>query len=338
MPKVAKAAKRPPENTAPLTIALKHGRVATLTAGDAWPRLQIDLRTSDGVAVFQEGKWDPESNWWGGKLEREAFLAPHEVALLRDQANKWVSELCEGLKQTEQVRDAPPIALESWPTDGSGEKTALEVQPDQFVDLLRGQAPHSTNLRWDDADRLAILDVDWHGEKSPTTDDLDRLMREVSPSPFFVHRTRRGFHAGYLALEGFTARELASAAAALMAREPLVATLGGAAEVKSETRHFGATHGLRAAPWRYPGQIEERVPDTHLRVLDELSHAQCSEDERAEIVARLGLTVGHRFDHRHCPLNPERSSASQNPVVAGHNGIFCYSCESRGRGFISWGS
>ena len=261
------------------------------------------------------------------------------LAQLDQAAIAWQTQVQAQVEaESEGVKSrggAPQIISVTAHTFEANSERTYPVEPAKFADFLRQPQPPATFLKWDAKEALAILDVDWHDpeQRAKVTDaDLDGYMRDLSPAPLFSHRTSNGFHAGYIAVAGFTAEELASAAAADVSRLPLVANTRAGVEVITKTRHWNSDHGSKS----YPGLLHDSVPDTSMRILAELGRSECSDEQRDEVLTEKGWQLGQRLPHEHCPHNPGHASG-RDPVYIGPAGVYCHSCHSRGLPLVPWG-
>jgi hypothetical protein len=312
---------------------------ANLAAGDDWPDyVQLEI-TSPSRPPTLFAKWKPATPHYRNLLARDALLNPGDIAALDHAVISWQAEAlarAEAEAAAEEAGGSAPqfISVVAHTLAPNSEQT-FPVEPAKFADFLRQKKPPQTFLKWDAKNALAILDVDWHdpqGRSRVTNADIEGIMRDLSPSPIFSHLTSNGFHAGYIALAGFDADELASAAAADVSRIPLVAQTRAGVEVIAKTRHWNSEHAGKS----YPGPIWDSVPDASMRILAELGRAECSEAQRDEVLSEKGWRLGQRLPHEHCPHNPGHASG-RDPVYVGPAGVYCHSCHSRGLPMVPWG-
>lgn len=171
--------------------------------------------------------------------------------------------------------------------------------------------PPPAEIRWDDADELACLDLDdLSGKLTP-----DEIIQAMSVRPWlaWVSSSGRGLHAMFHAVDGFVAKELAACAGLSIAEiEPL-------AGVEVLRRTAAPPNGFVIL-----GQTDApRVPFGWVEAAD------VPVDTRDEWLTNRGYRIGGRYPHDKCPFNPD-SSHGQPPVVVYEDRIHCYNCgESR---------
>src|SRR5207245_6609685 len=82
---------------------------------------------------------------------------------------------------------------------------------DVITCLKKAVTPYEENtiLQWEGEEKLAVLDIDYHGKDVP--ESIKRTIGHVRPKPFCGARSKSGgWHGYYLAQEPFTAEELAA--------------------------------------------------------------------------------------------------------------------------------
>jgi hypothetical protein len=206
----------------------------------------------------------------------------------------------------------------------------------QLVLVLRERtAPSETLLMWprERLHQAAILDLDFHGDKQAPLEDIESLMRCLSPAPRLWWLTQGGgAHALYLPVEPCDAYELAVGGAAQLACDPTVVFYGGSVEIKAGTRHPAAMHGGRRC-----GPIHEMTPTASFQCMARLTDSGVAEDELADFLNDKGWKMGDAMPHSCCVIDPAHQSNSASPVFVGEKGLFCHSCHGRlGNGFRSW--
>jgi len=180
-------------------------------------------------------------------------------------------------------------------------------------------------IEWPGTDRLAALDVDFHARelaRRPDNRQLDSLALLVRPRPALHWITHgRGLRCIYVQADGYDAEDLASVAALSIVGLDPTATI----EIKSETRH------PRYPRPDYPAAGAVQVNDQLLNLgeLKRLLGSTVSDDEVAAWLAEHGLTVGSKYPHDRCPIDPSTVSHG-DPVFVGDEGIFCHKCDASG--------
>lgn len=176
-------------------------------------------------------------------------------------------------------------------------------------------------LFWDDIRSMAALDLD--AKEGYEFDDMKLLGLENVPTPVFSWVTKSGgLRFVYHAQDPFTAEEVAAVAyLCLMQTVPNVGI-----EIKRETRHpaYLAANGMGC------GSVVRRLQSfdaNHLRRWLQMYSA--GDDEVIAWLNEKGLSLGTRYDHERCPIDPAHLSHGQ-PVMVGDKGIYCFSCEARG--------
>lgn len=179
-------------------------------------------------------------------------------------------------------------------------------------------------IYWKD-DRLAVVDVDYHGEYKPTDDTLETLASLVEPQPFVKHRSHGGgYKLFFTSMHGLTAEEWAALGALGWK------TLDGraAAEVKTDSRHpLFDRRGQSCGYVHWGTQTEDA------KTVAEWLSRSTDDAKRDDWLDSRGLTLGQRVDTTFCPIEPGHSTSSLTPpVVVGDYGLYCFSCAGRGQG------
>lgn len=180
-------------------------------------------------------------------------------------------------------------------------------------------------LEWSGTDQLAVLDVDYHDVEMnarPNERQLALLARQVRPQPAFSWRSHgRGLHLVYVAVDGFTAAEIAAVAGLSVKGLDSSCSI----EIKSETRH------PRYPRAEYPdaGVILENDQLLDLVELGRLLGREVDEQAVDDWLAEQGLERGRRYEHDRCPCDPSTESHGE-PVVVDDDGIFCHRCAAMG--------
>ena len=199
-----------------------------------------------------------------------------------------------------------------------------------FKDALAGDCHEPEPIiHWKGTDKLAALDIDWHGVPTLPTEQLNDIIRKVTPRPFAAWVTHgKGLRFMYHATDKFTADELAAMAALSVKQHPGTALVG--IEIKDVTRHPLHPRGVDTC-----GPVHRLTQTQDAGVLAEMLGAkEVSEDEVAEWLVERGMEIGRRYDHDMCPARPEASSHNQ-PVMVHADSIYCMSCAALG---VSLGS
>lgn len=175
-------------------------------------------------------------------------------------------------------------------------------------------------IEWKDAGLVAALDFDWHTSKPP--EDVGRFIHLATPRPSYGWVTRSGGLRLIYVRQGDTPADAIAAVAAYGLYQRMQPE---ALELKTGTR--------------FPSGDIERLPGSvdlsSIRsMFDDTSFDTVARDE---YLAERGLTIGSRHAHDVCPMNPGRRSNSPDPVLICDDGVRCFSCGGRGRGFVSWG-
>lgn len=184
-------------------------------------------------------------------------------------------------------------------------------------------------LEWQGTDRLACLDVDYHGMECPLPTWRKFQAGATKPTAVCDHLSHGGgVKLYYVEHGGFRADELAAVAAihwlAIDGRcKP---------EIKSQSRHPLYTRpspdtGVKVSADDSVNWSQENSDVTSLskwfgRTVDEGTIKEWLDEQ--------GYKIGDRLEHNYCPIHPGYSSHG-TPVYIGDFGIHCHSCESAGR-------
>jgi DNA polymerase len=180
-------------------------------------------------------------------------------------------------------------------------------------------------LEWSDGHGLALLDIDFHDqllEQRPGPHQLTVLATLIRPQPALWWCSHgRGLHLIYTAQAGFNANELA-ACAILTARslEPLATE-----EILTRTRHPAYPRpGFLSA-----GPITTGLASADIGVLGKVLGREVDPDAIQTWLSEKGLEINHKYEHGHCPVDPQATSHGE-PVLVGEAGITCFKCEANG--------
>lgn len=219
--------------------------------------------------------------------------------------------------------------------------TAYEAAPNEtplaLLDRVLPLVGPEQIVEWDkaDADRLAMLDGDYHDEGGrPSAEWVETTlrgrMRTLGPR---WHLTRRGgFHSYYEGTPTLAANEVAALAA--LEWKGIDPTAG--VEIKTVTRGLPVGVTLVVNP-------SARVPeDAATAWLSNGGGEGVNDDAVQAWLDEHGMESGGRYSHDRCPIEPGIESHG-DPVVVGDDGISCHRCRGLGRavrggrpGFISW--
>lgn len=324
-------------------LTVPSGLPVVVQPGAKTGTVQLEIFDHAGVRVnFRHARWEPGTPTARRALERDASITEVDAAQIEEVALQVLQTLSERLAEAQRQQAAAAAAAQS---QGTNEPVLVDMHSqvtgahksypistwNELYALLTGVASDSIFVSWPDARRFAVLDADFHIQ-TPDEATRARLARSLSPAPAAWHLTGRGFHALYHELEGFTARELAAAAAAQLALDPTVQIYRGTQEVLSRTRHPKSAHRGRVY-----GMVNPVLPTTAMSALAAFDDREVTPNERDETMNAFGWTLGKRFPHNACVIDPHHASAG-DPVVVTEHGLYCFSCAGRtGTGLTSWG-
>lgn len=185
-----------------------------------------------------------------------------------------------------------------------------------------------------DADRLAMLDIDYHDPSlRPSSEWVESLVQtKLKPLGPVWNMTRNGgVHVYFEGTDRLQADELAALAA--LNYKGLDPTAG--VEIKTVTRGLPAGRRLMVNP------DTAVMLETALKWLSGGIEDGGVTPEVEEWLEEHGLELGRRYPHEQCPIDPSPSHA--DPVVVGDDGVFCHKCQSLGAslrggrpGFVPW--
>lgn len=193
-----------------------------------------------------------------------------------------------------------------------------------LMSCLRHDATTDDLIAWGNrAYDCCAVDLDWHGMKSPYSEQiLLDFVSSVTPAPFAGWQTRNG---GLRLVYFGPDAELFASVGAVRAAARFPQGLTGV-ELKAETRH--------------PGKATVRYNDDSNDLASLWPKNECDDvlvDQEAwqEWLAERGLSLG-RYSHDFCLIDPEHESRAPSPVEVRPSGIMCHSCGGRtGRGWMS---
>lgn len=243
-----------------------------------------------------------------------------------------VQEILSAAIRFDENRDADPVVVE-LPEAGQGDFSCVlrsmaggpsqpfvSASPIEALDAAIAASPTVTEavIEWADIERLAVLDIDYHGRESPGEYMLKLMRLRVAPAPSRFWITKGGgVHLIYHSAAGFAANELAATAGLAWIGIDPTATF----EVIARTR-------VPPGAW-YSGQ-----QTTEQAALAAWLRNTVTEDQIADYLDSVGKTPKEAYPHDQCPLMPAVESHG-TPVYVGDGGIFCHKCESLG---VTFGS
>lgn len=170
-------------------------------------------------------------------------------------------------------------------------------------------------IEWKDSSLCAAVDFDWHGDTKPPEHMLTFAIT-VTPCPTYAWLTKSG-------------------GLRLIYDAPGADMLGAVAAVKLADR-FNPTGLELLTRTRRPAEMPSRMLTGELATATQSSDT-VDDDARDAWLDEHGFTIGQRYGHEHCVIEPGRKSNSPSPVVVTEYGIYCHSCTTHtGRGFRSW--
>jgi hypothetical protein len=193
-------------------------------------------------------------------------------------------------------------------------------------------------IEWVGTTLLAALDIDFHHQEiseRPTPAHLQAMALLVRPGAALYWYTHgRGLRLVFTAAQGLTAAELAACATVSIRSHVPGATI----EILSRTRHPSYPRP------DYPpaGQVIVGVPTADIGALATYLGREADAGAVEEWLADHCLVKGRRYDHGHCPIDPQAPSHGE-PVVVFDDGIHCHKCQanrialgSKKPGWFSW--
>jgi hypothetical protein len=179
-------------------------------------------------------------------------------------------------------------------------------------------------IEWSD-ERLAVLDVDYHDrplDQRPAAHQLENLAARVEPAPPRYNVSHgSGLHLYYVALAGFSASDLAAAAAVWIKQ----ADPSAGVELKRATRH----PAYPRADGRTAGPVRSQAPTADLAGLKAWMHRDVDAAAVQAWLEERGLAPGKRYPHDRCPVRPGEASHG-DPVYVGQHGLHCHRCAGQG--------
>lgn len=288
-------------------------------------RVVVEVRDRDGAVKdrFQVNPLTPRSR------SRAVSHGPDDATVIR---------ICdETLKTGQAVTWEAPVMQAKTPdgyvtiTRRPFEATSGEEHTGPALITIRdllGMTPVDMLLTWAGKGALCCLDIDYHLTRPPIRSHLEAWIEtRIAPRPAMWHFSRGGgAHLFYVGTDRFTAEELA-AAAAIRFR-----TIDPSAGLDLVTHVRGAgSETVRPGPGGSGGAAS--LPGT----------GEASEEAIQEWLDANGVSLGSRYDHDKCPINPTKEAGQRQPVTVTDAGVFCFSCAAKGLslgsrkpGFASW--
>lgn len=262
-----------------------------------------------------------------GKLALYAFTQPKHY---RDAAKLLGVESSEIENAVAEFRRNPP------PETGTPTETSFDPTPflsrsmlaptgtryATFAEALANRPDGDESIiTWDDPSLVCCVDLDWH--KSPGPASLDPVSFAI-PAPPYAWVTRRGgLRLVYERVGEYGADTLAAASL----YEVLKRVTPEGVELKTVTRYPEPDREIRRCNASVDIDLVKRL----------FTDRDFSTSAREAYLDEHGLEVGARYNHDHCPVDPEHETSNADPVVVTEDGIHCHSCQGRnGNGFTSW--
>lgn len=291
------------------------------------------------VRIVDNGEIQHSFSLSADSLNQQKNLARQIGHPVQSFASAIVKAMSEGSSQVEYT--TPELAKPTIRIRGklSPAHTATEITGETHYDCLISALrtvdyPASEPmLSWDNLTDIACVDIDYHTvplEQRPEFTKLALLCSLIRPIPVAYHPSHgRGAKMYYVASEGLTAAEIASAGAMAWLAVDGRAT----AEIKSETRHPAYDRGGESIPEIY------RCTDVGIQPLNLQQIARWGErrpDEEAieQWLLENNYERNKRYAHERCLINPAHPTHGE-PVFVGDSGIFCQNCSAKGETYGS---
>jgi hypothetical protein len=210
--------------------------------------------------------------------------------------------------------------------------------PECFAQALAASVDYPTLILWDDKASLCAVDVDYHNGESVFSENMDLLIKLVTPSPHFSWITKSGgLRLIYTSDDVTSAYEHAVLAALCVKHHDSRASV----EFKCDTWHPASViDGKKCGPvTTLPQVYDDSILSSYL------GSYSTDQNKIEEYLTSKGLEVGKRYPHSQCPINATDKD-KRNPVSVTDNGIYCYVCNSEDRyypgvkkvpGFVPYG-
>lgn len=180
-------------------------------------------------------------------------------------------------------------------------------------------------IHWQNAERLAALDVDCHDrpfDKRPEPWQLLNIVASLQPAPALFWVTHgRGLRLVFTSAGKFTANELAACAALGVKQADPTLTF----EIKTETRHpsYPNAAGLVA------GEVFSQGQTNDIGAVAAWIRRDVSDEQLESWLEEHNYQRGQAYPHDFCPVRPGVSS-HEKPVYVGDYGFVCLKCGSDG--------
>ena len=193
-------------------------------------------------------------------------------------------------------------------------------------------------ILWGDKPALCALDVDYHNGESIFSENMDILIKLVTPTPSFSWITKSGgLRLIYVADDSTSAYEHAVLAALCVKHHDSRASV----EFKCDTWHpKSVIDGKTCGPvHQYTQVYDDSILSSYLGTYS------VDSSKIEEYLHSKGLELGKRYPHSQCPIHATDAD-KRNPVSVSDNGIYCYVCNSEDRyypgvrrtpGFVPYG-
>lgn len=244
------------------------------------------------------------------RVDDETFLRWCEETRRADRPTRF------NCPEPETAKANTPVFLVRPKDQQDSSATRHEVTAEVFLKEILPTLGKGILGKWNDADALCCLDIDYHDKKPPRPEWLENVVyTRTTPKPYAWHLSKGGgLHLFYLPAPPYTAKELA-AVAALRYR-----VIDPSAGLELKTAVFG------------PGDREYTIAtyqDTAASVLPWLGSPEYDDTEREEWLEERGMSLDARYTHEHCPMAPHETSHGE-PVCVNAAGIYCFKCEALG--------
>jgi hypothetical protein len=179
---------------------------------------------------------------------------------------------------------------------------------------LAADVAGDSEIRWSDANRLAVCDVDYHGETpAPPAAKLQSLIAQVVPRParWWVSRGG-GAHLLYVGTPTTSARLLAAA--------------GGVSVVLADP---SATFDVLTHCRRPRGEINRCIPSADLSPVRRLLGTEADPAAVDDWLVERGVNRNAAYTHDRCPVAPGVPSHGE-PVFFGNDCVTCHKCTAMG--------
>jgi hypothetical protein len=229
-----------------------------------------------------------------------------------------VFSLCQQLASNSQQVIRLDISKPSEPEFSITRRTISSSQGIEFKDadtlecLKKAIIPYEENtiLQWDSKEKLAVLDVDYHGHEFTRElgERIARCLTGLRPRPTGYARSRSGgYHGYYVKTDRFSGEELAAVAGIHWINLDRTATFDIVKQVRVP-KDVEWINGTTGCPDWLGNSISDGAVDGWL--------------------CEKSLEIGHSYSHEQCPVNPCTSHGS--PVVVDEWGVYCHRCNSAG--------